>query len=58
MPLSEGKSKKAVSGNIRELLRKFRKSGTIGNTRPRSPAHARRIAIAAAMRKAGKSRQK
>ena len=43
MPLKKGRSKKAISANIRELMRSGRKQ---------------RQAVAIAMRKAGKSHKK
>jgi len=48
MPLKKGKSKKVISGNIEEMLKSFKKSGMIGNTKPKSMKHAQRIASAAA----------
>jgi len=54
MPLKKGKSKSAISANIREMIRSFKKTGKIGNTQPRSMKAALRQAAAAAYRKAGK----
>lgn len=51
MPLFKGKSSKIVSQNIREMMDAFKKTGKIGNTKPKSAAHARRIAAAAAYAK-------
>ena len=48
MPLQPGHGKKTISGNIKELLHSYKSSGKIGNTKPRSAAHARRIAAAIA----------
>ncbi len=56
MPLKSGSSRGVVSSNIGELLSSFKKKGRIGNVKPRSAAHARRIASAIALRKAGKSK--
>jgi hypothetical protein len=50
MPLKAGK--KARGSNIRELIAKYKDTGRIGNTRPKSLEHARRIAAAAAYKKA------
>lgn len=51
MPLKHGRSHKTVSGNIKEMLRKYKETGSIGNTRPKSMKQAKRIASAAAYRK-------
>jgi len=55
MPLQKGKSRKAISSNIHEMLHKFKQTGTIGNTHPGSMAKAREIASAAAYSKAGEN---
>jgi hypothetical protein len=54
MPLSSGKSKKAISGNIEEMVKSYKQKGSIGNTHPKSIKKAQQIAAAAAYRKAGK----
>ena len=51
MPLRKGKSKKVVSGNIGEMMH----SETFGAGK--DPKTRRLMAIAAAMRKAGKARK-
>ena len=48
MPLKKGKSRSAFEGNIRELIRTYKKKGKIGNVTPKSMAHARKIALAIA----------
>lgn len=53
MPLKRGKSKKAISYNIKELVETYKEKGHIGKVYPRSMAHARRIAAAIAYDKAG-----
>lgn len=53
MPLSSGKSKSARSSNVAELLRAYKDTGKIGNTKPKSMAHAKKIAAAIAYRKSG-----
>ena len=59
MPLRKGKSKKVIGGNIREMVREYTKGdGKIGNVRPESKKHAVKIAVAAAMKKAGKAKRK
>jgi hypothetical protein len=55
MPLKSGRSRKVVGENISELLGSFKKKGKIGNTAPKSASHARRIAAAIALKKAGMS---
>jgi len=52
MPLKPGRSKKVISANIREMMRKYERTGKIGNTRPKNKQQAVRIASAAAYRKA------
>lgn len=58
MPLVKGSSRAAIAKNIRQLIKDFKKSGKIGNIKPRSLAHARRIAAAIAYRLARESRKK
>ena len=59
MPLQKGHSQAVISDNIGEIMRSFEKTGKIGNTKPKSKAHALRIAQAAAYSSARKSvRQK
>jgi hypothetical protein len=55
MPLKKGKSKKVVSKNIRELMHTYEEKGKIGNVKPRSKAHAQKIAVAIALQQARKS---
>jgi hypothetical protein len=52
MPLKPGKGKQTIRGNIAEMLHSYKHSGKIGNTTPKSMAHAKRIAAAAAYGKA------
>jgi hypothetical protein len=52
MPLSSGKSKKTISGNIEEMMRSWKAKGSIGNTKPKSVKKAQQIASAAAYSKA------
>ncbi len=58
MPLKSGSSKDAVQDNIAEMIRSYKETGKIGTTRPKSLAHAKEIAAAAAYSKAGKSKSK
>jgi hypothetical protein len=54
MPPKKGRSQKTISSNIKEIMDSYKKTGKIGNIRPRNSAHALEIAKAAAMRSAGK----
>jgi hypothetical protein len=56
MPLKSGSSQKTKSSNIGELVRAFKRTGKIGNTKPRSAKHARVIAAAIAYDKARKAK--
>jgi hypothetical protein len=59
MPLKSGKSKQAVSDNIKELMDEYKHGdGKIGNYRPPSAKKAQKAAVAIAMKKAGKSRNR
>lgn len=58
MPLKKGHSLETMRGNIGEILRSHKRKGTIGNIKPRSKAHARRIAVAVAAKKAGRSKRR
>jgi hypothetical protein len=58
VPLKRGKSDKVVSENIKALLDEYRRGdGKIGNNRPTSAKKAQKMAVAIALRKAGKSRK-
>ena len=58
MPLKQGKSDKVVSENIKELMDEYKHGdGKIGNNRPTSAKKAQKMAVAIALRKAGKSRK-
>jgi len=52
MPLKTGKSQAVIGKNIAEMIRSFKKTGTIGNTRPKNMEEALKIAQAAAFTKA------
>ncbi|KKL70882.1 hypothetical protein LCGC14_2100450 [marine sediment metagenome] len=56
MPLAKGRSKKVISANIAEMMASFKRTGKIGNIRPRNARHARAIASAAAHSKARRSK--
>jgi hypothetical protein len=51
MPLKKGSGQKTRSANIKELMDTYKKTGRIGNTKPKSKAHAAKIAAAIAYRK-------
>lgn len=53
MPLQKGRSKKAVSNNISEMMHGFKDTGMIGNSKPANTKKAQKQAIAAAMSKSG-----
>ncbi len=58
MPLKKGSSKEKIAYNIEEMLKAYKETGKIGNTTPKNMEHARKIASAAAYKKAGKSKNK
>lgn len=58
MPLKKGKSEKTISKNIKEMMDSWSETGKIGNVRPKNKTHALKIAKAAAMTSAGKSKRK
>lgn len=58
MPLKKGRSGKTVSSNIRELVGEYTEGdGKIGNVKPKSKKHAQKIAVAIAMKKAGRRKK-
>lgn len=57
MPLREGSSERAMDDNRSLLWREYRRTGKIGNTRPKNKEHARDIIEAIVHDKAGKSRK-
>ncbi len=57
MPLMEGTGQKTISRNIGELIRTYKRKGKIGNSKPESDEKARKVAIAMAYSKAGKSKK-
>ena len=57
MPLKKGSSQKTISGNISEMVRKYKKTGEIGTSKPASKGKAVKQAVAIALSTAGKSRK-
>jgi hypothetical protein len=57
MPLKKGSSKKTISSNIGEMMSSFKKSGSIGTSKPRSKKAAVKQAAAIAYKEAGKPRK-
>lgn len=55
MPLKKGSSQKTISGNIGEMVSKYKKSGSIGTSKPKSKKAAVKQAVAIALTTAGKS---
>ena len=58
MPLKHGSSKKTISSNIRECIESYKKSGKIGNIKPKNLKHAMSICGAASYSTARKSKGK
>lgn len=56
MPLQKGKSDKTRSANIGEVMRSYKKTGKIGNTKARNAKHAAAIASAIAYSKQRESK--
>lgn len=55
MPLKKGTSNKVISSNVREMVRDVKEGdGKIGRVKPKSLKHAQKIAVAIALKKAGK----
>lgn len=58
MPLKKGKSKETISKNIKGEMEKYKKTGKIGTSKPKSKKKAQKQAVAIALSKAGKSKPK
>ncbi len=56
MPLKKGTSPSIVSGNIRKLVKAWKKDGSIGASHPTTKKKAIKQAVAIALSKAGKGR--
>lgn len=57
MPLKKGKSSSVVSGNIAEMMHKFRKDGCVGKVCTSNKKKQQQVASAIAYQKAGLSRK-
>jgi len=57
MPLKKGSSQKTISGNIGEMVRKFKDTGKIGTSRPGSTRKAVKQAAAIAYSTARKTKR-
>ena len=57
MPLKTGKSQEAVQSNVAELMHKYKKTGKIGSSKPKSKKAAQKQAVAIALSQAGKSKK-
>jgi hypothetical protein len=57
MPLKKGSSQKVISKNIGEMVTKYKETGKIGTSKPKSKKAAVAQAAAIALSKAGKSRK-
>lgn len=58
MPLKKGKSQKTISKNIETEMKKYKKTGKIGTSKPKSKKAATKQAAAIAYSKAGKGKKK
>jgi hypothetical protein len=57
MPLKKGTSNKVISANVKEMMADVKRGdGKIGNVKPKNLKHAQKIAVAVALKKAGKTR--
>lgn len=57
MPLKKGSSQKTISSNVGEMVRKYKKTGSIGTSKPSSKKKAVKQAVAIALSTAGKSKK-
>ena len=55
MPLKRGSSQRTISTNIGEMVRSYKKKGSIGSSKPKGVAAATKQAAAIAYKKAGKA---
>lgn len=57
MPLSKGKSREAVSKNVKTLVHEWEHHGKIGSSHPKTKEKAIKQAVAISLTKAGKSKK-
>lgn len=57
MPLKKGTSDKTISSNIKKEMKKYKKTGKIGTSKPKSAQAAQKQAVAIALQTAGKSKK-
>jgi hypothetical protein len=57
MPLKKGSSKRVISENIGEMVGKYKRTGTLGSSKPGSTKKAAAQAAAIAYDEAGKARK-
>lgn len=57
MPLKKGRSRKVISQNIEEIVESWKRTGKIGNSRPKTKKQAVRQAVAIALNEAGVSKK-
>jgi len=55
MPLKKGKSQKTISKNISKEMKKYKKTGKIGTSKPKSKKKAQKQSVAIALSKARES---
>ena len=55
MPLKKGTSNKTISSNIKKEMSKYKKTGKIGTSRPKSAKAAQKQAVAIALQTAEKA---
>jgi len=58
VPLKKGRSRKIISQNTEEIVDSWKRTGKIGNSRPKTKKQAVKMAVAISLQKAGKSRKK
>ena len=58
MPLKKGSSKKTISKNIETEMKKYKKTGKVGASKPANKKKAAKQAAAIAYSKAGKGKKK
>ncbi len=57
MPLKKGKSREAISENIKTLMHEYKDEGHIGSSHPKNKQAAQKQAVAISLTKAGVSKK-